>query len=103
MDNLLSSIQSVLITTPSRWLALTSSVNTELLVRPPALGEWSALECLQHLVDAERWVFPVRVQAFLAGQDLQAFDPERQGTKFDPQRPPSELAAEFAQLRTASL
>jgi hypothetical protein len=58
---------------------------------------------LQHLVDTERWVFPVRVKAFLADQDLQAFDPDRQGTKFDPQRPASELAAEFAQLRTASL
>jgi hypothetical protein len=103
MDNLLASIQAVLTTTPSRWLTLTGSVTPELLVRPPAPHEWSALECLQHLVDAERWVFPVRVRAFLAGQDLQAFDPDRQGTKFDSQRPAPELAAEFAQLRTESL
>lgn len=103
MDNLLSSIQSVLTTTPSRWSSLTSSVTAEFLARPPVLGEWSALECLQHLVDTERWVFPARVQAFLTDQDFQAFDPDRQGTKLDPQRPATELAAEFAQLRTASL
>jgi hypothetical protein len=53
------------------------------------------------LVDTEKWVFPVRVKALLAGQDFQAFDPGTQGTK--PNSTPADLAAEFARLRAANL
>jgi hypothetical protein len=55
------------------------------------------------LVDTERWVFPVRIKALLAGQDFPAFDPDRQGTKPDGHQPPADLAAEFAHLRTEGL
>ena len=71
---------AVLSTTPSRWLALTEQLPLDLLTRPPAPGEWSALECLQHLVDTERWVFPARVGYLLAGQDFPDFDPDSQGS-----------------------
>ncbi len=74
----------------------------ELLSLPPAPGEWSALECLQHLIDTEP-VFLYRVGAFLDGRDFPAFDPDTQGTKPDVGRAPADLAAEYARLRAASL
>ncbi len=72
-----------------------------MLNRLPASGEWSALECLGHLLDTERTVFPVRVELFLAGRDLVAFNPDTQGSTLE--QSPAELAAEFARLREASL
>src|SRR5215472_2120015 len=68
--SLLEHIQAVLSTTPERWQRLVSTLPIDLLTRPPVVGEWSALNCLQHLLDAERLLFPVRLHAFLAGQDL---------------------------------
>jgi len=103
MDNILTHVHTVLTTTPAHWQSLTQALSPELLKQPPLAGEWSAHECLQHLVDAERWVFPVRVQAFLNGQDFPAFDPDSQGTKPETSLPPAELAAEFARLRAESL
>ncbi len=103
MDNILEAAPTVLQTTPTRWINLTQSVSADLLTKAPAPGEWSALECLQHLVDTERRVFPVRVKALLAGQDLSAFDPDSQGAKPDTHQSPADLAGEFARLRTESL
>lgn len=94
---------AVLSTTPSRWLALTEHLPVELLTRKPAAGEWSALECLQHLVDTERWVFPARVGYLLAGQDFPNFDPDSQGSAPDVDLSPAALAAEFAHLRAEAL
>lgn len=103
MENLLQSVQTVLSTTPVRWLNLTEALPVEVLQRPPAPKEWSALECLQHLLDAEEAVFPVRLRSFLAGRDLESFDPNAR----DPQRlaglTPVQLANEFAERRAASL
>jgi len=99
--SILSTVLSVISVTPARWVALTGSISDELLRRPTEPGEWSALECLQHLLDMERYVFPVRVQLFLTGRDLAAFNPDEQGTKY--QKPPAELAVEFASLRADSL
>lgn len=101
--DILTSAEAVLRITPERWIQLAGSVPAELLVRAPAAGEWSALECLQHLVDTERWVFPARVRALLAGQDFPAFDPDSQGTKSAVVQSPVELAAEFARLRRGGL
>ena len=102
MDTFVQKVCAMLSATPQRWLTLTATLPEELLARPPAPGEWSALDCLQHLIDTERWVFPVRIRSFLAGQDLMDFDPdaqERDGSV----RLPVQLAAEFAQLRQQSL
>ncbi|MGD2028255.1 MAG: DinB family protein [Anaerolineales bacterium] len=93
----------VLQTTPIRWENLTKITSTGLLERMPAPGEWSALDCLQHLVDTERWVFPVRVRAFLAGEDFPAFDPDSQGEISRRTLSGVELAAEFYALRKESL
>ena len=103
MDTILPSIRSILQSTSARWLNLTERVAPDLLARPPAPGEWSALACLQHLVDTERWVFPARVRFLLAGQDFPAFDPDSQGTQPAVDLHPADLAAEFARLRSDSL
>jgi DinB superfamily len=101
MTSFFEQVQSVLMTTPARWLAITSFIPANLLARQPSPGEWSALDCLGHLLDTERYVFPARVEHFLAGRDLEAFNPDTQESALA-QRP-AELAAEFARLRESSL
>jgi hypothetical protein len=100
-DELLNHVRALLATTPARWLSLTQILPPDLLARRPAPEEWSAIECLVHLLDTER-VFPVRVQAFLAGQNIVAFDPDREGSALG-ERTAQELAADYARLRAASL
>src|SRR5438270_1689667 len=78
VNNLLEYVLAVLSSTPERWQQLVSTLPIDLLTRPPVAGEWSALNCLQHLLDAECFNFPVRFHAFLAGQDFDAFDPNQQ-------------------------
>lgn len=102
MNNLLEYVLAVLSTTPERWQQLVNTLPIDLLTRPPISGEWSALNCLHHLLDAERLVFHVRFHAFLAGQDLVAFDPNQQHSSPDSQTP-EQLAAAFARYRQESL
>lgn len=102
MNTLLEHVQAVLSTTPERWQRLVSTLPIDLLTRPSVAGEWSALNCLQHLVDAEHQLFPVRLRAFLAGQDFTDFDPHQQHSDSDSQAP-EQLAAAFAHYRQASL
>src|SRR5205814_1694266 len=98
----LADVQAILSTTPERWQLLVSTLPIDLLTRPPAAGEWSALHCLQHLLDTERLVFPVRFHAFLAGQEFVDFDPNEPhaGTE---SRTPEQLMAAFTRARKASL
>ena len=102
MNTQVEHVQAVLSTTPERWQRLVSTLPVDLLTRPPAVGEWSALNCLQHLLDAERLNFPVRFRAFLTGQDFTPFDPNQQRSGLDTQTP-EQLAAEFARSRQESL
>lgn len=102
MDTLLERVQAVLSTTPERWQRLTSTLPTDLLTRPPAEGEWSARNCLQHLLDAERGLFPARVRAFLTGQNFVDFDPNQRHPDLESQTP-EQLAAEFTRYRQESL
>src|SRR5260370_29797567 len=100
---MLSQIRSVLTTTPARWEQLTGTLPADLLGRTPVEGEWSATDCLKHLLDTERFVFPVRVHAFMQGQERFAtFDPDAQPA---PAEPPSaaEMEVSFAQARTQNL
>jgi hypothetical protein len=101
MENLKQQIETVLGVTPGRWRSLAATLPAGLLLRKPAPGEWSAVECLQHLIDTER-VFQFRVKCFLDGIDFQAFDPDRQGTQPGGQSP-LQLAGEFETLRLQSL
>jgi uncharacterized damage-inducible protein DinB len=102
LNTLVEHVQAVLSTTPERWQRLVSTLPMDLLTRPPAPGEWSALNCLQHLLDAERSLFPVRFRAFLAGQDFTAFDPNQQHADLLSQTP-EQLAALFAHYRQENL
>jgi len=94
-------IRAVLTTTPARWNELAAALPPGLLQRPPAPGEWSALECLQHMIDTEN-VFQFRVRALLQGQDFPAFNPDEEGAA-PGETPPAAVAARFAQLRAESL
>ena len=102
MNTLVEHIQAILATTSERWQRLVSALPIDLLARPAAEGEWSALRCLQHLVDTERLVFPVRFHAFLTGQAFTNFDPNAQHSDPDAQTP-EQLVAEFARRRQESL
>jgi hypothetical protein len=103
MQDVMMWSESVLRTTPARWTALAESVEPELLRRVPAPGEWSAVECLYHLVETERQVFPVRVERFLQGKDFEAFNPDAGDTQARESMDAKHLAGEFEQLRAASL
>jgi uncharacterized damage-inducible protein DinB len=101
MTDLLPMVKAVLSTTALRWLQLTKRLPDDLLKRKPAAGEWSATECLIHMLDTEH-IFPARVEAILAGKDIPNFDPDSEGPKYtDPV--PAQLAEEFARLRQSGL
>ncbi len=103
MDGLIARVREVLVTTPERWERLAESVDVGLLQRHPAPGEWSALECLQHLIDTDTDAFAVRVEAFLAGHDFASFDPDAPGSTPEPSADPMELARQFEAARVRSL
>ena len=76
----------------------------------PAPGEWSANECVGHLIEAERRGFAGRIRAIIAAPpeggppDLEAWDPPAIAAgRNDHERRPVELADEFAALRTDSV
>jgi len=102
MENTLSLVRAVLAGTPDRWLKLAETLPAGLLTRQPAAGEWSAMQCLGHLLDTEP-IFAARVQAFLGGYDFPAFNPDTGGTPLDASQPLSQAAAEFAHRRARSL
>jgi hypothetical protein len=101
MDKVLEAMRALIATTPERWTGMARALPDGLLERPAAESEWSALECLQHIIDTEK-VFQFRIQAFLAGRDFPGFNPDEEGTKPGKQTPLG-LAEEFARLRRESL
>lgn len=103
MESILTLAHQVLSITPARWLELTRTLSPELLALPAAPKEWSALDCLEHLIDVERDVWPARLRAHAAGGDYPGFDPDRQGSRLPSRPSPSALAEEFRQLRQSNL
>ncbi len=103
MQNIIAYSRSVLEITPQRWLNLMEKLPTELLMHVPKVGEWTAVDCLLHLLDTERGVFPPRVGYLLTEQDFPAFDPDSEGTQAADDVDPRALAQEFANLRQDSL
>lgn len=103
MLSILATSRSILATTPLRWQQLMDNLPADLLAQRPAPAEWSAVECLVHLLDTEQFVFPARVGAFLAGQDFPAFNPGTQGNKFMPGDNTQALLERFIRLRGESL
>ncbi len=103
MDDTLGLALPILRSTPRRWIQLAEAVPEALFARPAAPGEWSAGDCLRHIVDTERMVFPQRVGYLLRGEDFPAFDPDADGAKPTGSPDPRDLAREFDRLRTSSL
>jgi hypothetical protein len=102
MSESLESFSSLLGATPRRWLELTATVPAELLERPAAAGEWSAVDCLRHLLQADRHVFPSRVRQFLAGdEELSVVDPSAIPPM--PERTAREMAEALARTREENL
>lgn len=102
MKTFIEDVQAVLSITPERWQRLVSAVSADLLARSPLEGEWSALACLRHLLDAEHFIFPVRVKAFLAGRNFDDFDPNQQHADSATQTA-DQLVATFARDRQENL
>ena len=96
-------IYPVLETTPQRWIQLASMLPPELFQRRPAPKEWSAYDCLRHIVDTERSVFPPRVGYLLRGEDFPTFDPDGKGKDPGGKATPIELSEEFSRRRAGSL
>lgn len=102
METLQQDVRAVLTTTAAHWLSLTATFSAAALEQPPAPGEWSAADCLRHLIQTEKDVFPRRVHNFLAGEDIAGFAPTRDAGD-DAQPSLTALAAAFARLRAANL
>jgi len=93
----------VLETTSQRWIQLAEKLTPELFRRKPAPKEWSAYDCLRHILDTERSVFPARLGYLLRGEDFPAFNPDEEGQDRPGNVTPIELAVDFARLRAGSL
>ena len=102
MSDILAAVTSVLSTSAARWAAL-ATIEPGLLARRPAPGEWSAIQCLQHVVDTEHAVFRARVLAILEGQDFAAFHPGAEGGVDAIARPAAALALDLERMRPDSL
>jgi DinB superfamily len=101
MDDLITQVQTVISATPMRWQTMADTISADLFTRKPAPGEWSALECLQHVIDTEH-VIQTRIKAFLAGQDFPDFNPDKEGSKPSAQSSAA-MAYQFDDLREESL
>jgi hypothetical protein len=101
MDKVILQIQSVLKTTPERWQRLVQTLPDDLLHRRPEPEEWSAVECLSHIVDTEG-VFQYRIRCFLAGEDFSSFDPDTEGSAIA-EMPVKDLVEKLSTMRQESL
>jgi len=87
-----------------RWRGLATGLDRELFARPPAPGEWSALQCLGHATDTEASVFGARIQAVLGGEpEVPNFDPDTQSTPITASTDPAAMAQRHSALRAKSL
>ena len=98
----LAPIIAMLGATPARWIHLADHFPAALFTRPAGPGEWSARDCLEHMLTTETGLYPARLAAFLAGQDFTPFDPAADGGDYSAQTP-VQLAASFAHQRNANL
>lgn len=101
MEALIPLTLSMLSTTPARWENLVRNLPEDLLRRKPDPQNWSALECLQHLLDVER-IFHHRIQSFLDGRDFESFDPDVHPPTATAATPQA-MSAEFTRLREKGL
>jgi hypothetical protein len=104
MSDLVRSTIAILRIDGERWHALATGLDRELLARPPAPGEWSALQCLGHVADTEATTFASRIRALLAGgPEMASYDPDTQGTPIAADTDPVALAQRLQMMRAESL
>jgi hypothetical protein len=103
MKDLIRSVQAVLETTPGRWEAMARTLPRSLLARPAAPGEWSAIQCLQHLLDTEDQVFTLRIARILEGRSFPGFDPDSEPGRPSNEGDPVVMARDLRTRRQASL
>ncbi len=104
MTDLIGRIADVLRVNGGRWQSLATGLDRDLLARVPELGEWSALECLNHSVDTEAAVFATRLRVILGGGgSFPDFDPDAHPSNVNETGDPAALAAEHARQRAATL
>lgn len=101
MEDGLAPIRAILAATLVRWRMLIETLPESLLRRPPATGEWSALECLRHLQYADRAYFSVRTHVFLTGGTIVPIDTGASALGDD--GPPAQLIADFEAARQECL
>lgn len=103
MDTVLAAVTAILTTTAARWVQLTEHLPANLLIQAAGPGEWTARECLCHLLDTERQVFGPRLVAFMQGATAFAgYDQATDGADHQDQTLP-QLAAAFAGRRAENL
>jgi uncharacterized damage-inducible protein DinB len=102
MIDVLDSATRILSTSSARWESLAESTPEELFRREPASGQWSAADCLDHLLLTERTVFGQRLNAILEGRDLVSFDPQESRDP-DPKRTPRDVVMALAAERRRNL
>jgi hypothetical protein len=98
MDDQMNAIRRTISLTVPRWQNLLDTLPDQLLSREPAPGEWSAIQCLEHLCFTERILFSVRLRRLLEGLEIVPFDPDAPREP-EPERTPRELVAALAALR----
>jgi DinB superfamily len=104
MSDLVGDLIDILRVDGDRWHGLASGLDRELLARPPAPGEWSALQCLGHATDTEAFVFTARIRAILDGRpELPSYDPDVQATPITDETDPAALAERLTAQRRDSL
>ena len=103
MPNTLETFSAMLASMPNYWTSLAANVPDDIIRKPAAPGEWSALQCLQHLLDTESLIFPARVRVFLAGGDaFPGFNPDKESIDHS-RMTVAELAQAFARHRRENL
>ena len=99
----LDAIRRLLATTVPRWEQLIETLQPAALERRPRPGEWSAADCLEHLLHTERAVFGVRLRHLLEGRpQLVPYDPDAPRDR-EPERTPRERVAAFRAARDEHL
>jgi hypothetical protein len=94
----INNVKAVFRITPARLRALMQAFPEDLLHRAPAPGEWSPIEVLRHLIDADR-LLAARTRAALAGED----QPSPLAALENKDASPLELVAQFEALRAETL
>lgn len=104
MGDLIADLIDILRIDGDRWRSLANGLDRALLARPPARGEWSALQCLGHAADTEALVFTARIRAIRDGRpELPSYDPDTQATPITDATDPAVLTERLATQRRDSL